>query len=131
MSLDKFRLDGRVAIVTGGSKGLGRAMARALAYAGADVVVTSRHQAEAQAAADEFAVAGRRTLALAADTRDRAAVADMVRRTEQTFGKVDILVNNAGVGAIKPAQAIDDKDFSKVIECGCCGASETAIALAQ
>jgi NAD(P)-dependent dehydrogenase (short-subunit alcohol dehydrogenase family) len=116
MSLDKFGLDGRVAIVTGASKGLGKAMAKALAGAGADVVVTSRNQVEAQAAADELATLGRRTMAIEANTRDRSAVMEMVRRTVAGFGKVDILVNNAGVGAIKPAHEIDDKDFSKVIE---------------
>jgi NAD(P)-dependent dehydrogenase (short-subunit alcohol dehydrogenase family) len=116
VSLDKFRLDGRVAIVTGASKGLGRTMAKALASAGADVVVTSRNQVEAQDAADELAKLGRRTMAIAADTRDRSAVMEMVRRTVAGFGKVDILVNNAGVGAIKPVHELDDKDFSKVME---------------
>jgi NAD(P)-dependent dehydrogenase (short-subunit alcohol dehydrogenase family) len=113
---NRFDLAGRVAIVTGGSKGLGRGMALALAGAGADVVVTSRHQEEGQVVADEIAKLGHRSLALAADTRDRTAVAEMARRTEAAFGKVDILVNNAGVGALKAAQEIDDKDFSRVIE---------------
>src|SRR5947209_15632352 len=103
MSLDKFRLDGQSALVTGGSKGLGQAMARALALAGADVMVTSRHLDEAQASAAGIAAAsGRRAVAVVADTADRAAITEMVRRAEEAFGKVDILVNNAGTGEIKP-----------------------------
>lgn len=115
MALEKFRLDGQGALVTGGSKGLGKSMARALASAGADVVVTSRHEDEARAAADEIAATGRRALGLEADTSNRGAVAEMVRRAEAAFGKVDILVNNAGVGESKPALQVDDDDWDVVL----------------
>ncbi len=115
MSLERFRLDGQCALVTGGSKGLGKAMAKALAAAGADVVLTSRNLKEGQAAAAEIIAAGHRALALEADTSDRAAVADMVERAEEAFGKVDILVNNAGVGPITPALQITEDEWDRVL----------------
>src|SRR5262245_32483757 len=115
MSLDKFRLDGRCAVVTGGSKGLGRNLAKALANAGADLVITSRHLPEAENAAEEIRAGGRRALALKADVADRTAVAEMVRRAENEFGKIDILVNNAGIGIIKPAQDVADADWDPVL----------------
>src|SRR5437867_10460120 len=95
--MDRFQLNGQCAIVTGGSRGLGRSMARALARAGADVILTSRHLADAQEAAAEIESLGGRGLALEADVRDREAVQETVRRAEAAFGKVDILLNNAGI----------------------------------
>jgi NAD(P)-dependent dehydrogenase (short-subunit alcohol dehydrogenase family) len=116
MSLKKFRLDGYCALVTGGSKGLGRAMAKALAAAGAAVVVSSRHLEEAQAAAEEIGATGRRAMAVQADTSNRAAVAEMVRRGEAAFDKIDILVNNAGVGSPVAVQDIQDEHWNSVID---------------
>ncbi len=115
MVLEKFRLDGQAALVTGGSKGLGRAMARALAAAGADVAVTSRHGAEARAVADEVAAFGRRALALEADTSDRAAVRETVDRATAVLGRIDILVNNAGIGITRPAQEVGDDEWDPVL----------------
>jgi gluconate 5-dehydrogenase len=89
-------------------------MALALASAGADIIVTSRHLSEAQAVADEIAATGRRALALEADTADRAAVARMVQRTVETIGPIDILVNNAGIGIIMPALEIDAEEWDRV-----------------
>ena len=115
MGLNRFRLDGLCAVVTGGSKGLGKAMAKALAAAGADVVVTSRHEDEAKKAAEEISAAGRPALGLAADVVDRAAVAGLVQRAEAAFAKVDILVNNAGTGEIKPILDLTDADWEPVL----------------
>jgi len=115
MGVNKFRLDGLCAVVTGGSKGLGKAMAQALAAAGADVVVTSRNADEVKKAAVEISAAGRPALGLAANVADRASVAGLVGRAEAEFGKVDILVNNAGTGAIKPTLAITDADWDAVL----------------
>lgn len=115
MSLDKFRLDGQCAIVTGGSKGLGRAMAKALAVAGASVLITSRNRAEAEEAADEVRALGRAAVGMEADTTDRAAVAAMVRRAEQEFGKVDILLNNAGINIRKPTLEVGDAEWDPVL----------------
>jgi NAD(P)-dependent dehydrogenase (short-subunit alcohol dehydrogenase family) len=114
VSLDKFRLDDRVALVTGGSKGLGRAMAKALAGAGADVVVTSRHLDEGELVAAEIHQLGRRALALKADMRDPQAITEMVRRTEADFGKIDILVNNAGTGRVTPALEVTESEWDKI-----------------
>jgi len=116
MVLDIFRLDGRVAVVTGGSKGLGKAMAEALAGAGANVVIASRHLEEGQQAAGEIAQAtGRRALALQADITRRDQVEEMVSKTLETFERVDILVNNAGINIRAPITALTDEQWNEVI----------------
>src|SRR5437763_17213707 len=98
MSLDLFSLEGKVALITGGSKGLGFEMARALAAAGADVSLSSRHLDEvSEAAARVREETGRRALALEADAGRAADVDSMVERTAAELGKLDILVNNAGI----------------------------------
>ena len=116
MSLEKFKLDGQCALVTGGSKGLGRAMALALASAGADVVITSRHLAEADETAQEILALGRGALAIEADVTDRAAIAETVRQAEAKFGKIDILVNNAGINIRRPTLDVDDAAWDPVID---------------
>ena len=116
MGLDIFSLEGRVAIVTGGSKGLGEAMARALAEAGASLVVASRNLTECQNIANSIAVAtGRGTLALRVDVTVRAEVDRMVEETLSRFGRIDILVNNAGINIRKPLMELSDEDWSQVM----------------
>lgn len=116
MSLERFRLDDRVALVTGGSKGLGEAMVMALAGAGADVVVTSRHLDECETAAERIRSAtGRRALALQVDVADRQQVDDMVARALTEFQKIDILVNNAGINIRRPVVELSDEDWHAVI----------------
>src|SRR3712207_3101516 len=96
--LDRFRLDGRVAVVTGGARGLGRAMAEALASAGASIALTARRLEVAEAAAQELAAAtGARAIGIAADVTRPADVEALVARTLDGFGQLDILVNNAGI----------------------------------
>ncbi len=115
--LDMFKLDGRVALVTGGSKGLGYAMAKALAGAGADLILTSRHQDEAQTALDEICrETGRQGLALERDVTDRAQVEDMARQALERFGKIDILVNNAGINIRKPLLEFTDAEWQQVMD---------------
>jgi NAD(P)-dependent dehydrogenase (short-subunit alcohol dehydrogenase family) len=92
-----FDLTGKVALVTGGSKGLGRAMAQALARAGADVAIASRTQRDLDEAAAEIQAAGRRVLAATADVSEEASIQRLVRRVLDRFGQIDVLVNNAGV----------------------------------
>ena len=116
MSLDLFRLDGRAAIVTGGSKGGGRAGGGARAGAGADVVVTSRHLDEAEDAAAEIRRSGRRALALTADVRDAVAADGMARRAFEEFGRVDILVNNAGINPRGPALELTEAQWHECLE---------------
>lgn len=94
--LDKFRLDGEVAVVTGAGKGIGRAIAIALAEAGADVVLASRTQADLDAVAAEITRLGRRALPLATDATDAAALERLADETIAQMGKLTIWVNNAG-----------------------------------
>jgi NAD(P)-dependent dehydrogenase (short-subunit alcohol dehydrogenase family) len=114
--IDLFRLDGRVALVTGGSKGLGEAMAGALASAGADVVLTSRHYAEAEAAAGRVgAEYGRRAVAIEADVADAAQVAAMVQQALGALGHIDILVNNAGINIRKATLDLSEAEWLEVL----------------
>src|SRR5688572_27601060 len=98
-----FDLTGQAALVTGGSRGLGREMATALALHGADVVLCSRKGAEAESAAGEIAAeTGRRVVGLQADVTRRCDVEDLVEAAVSRLGRLDILVNNAGAGMRKP-----------------------------
>jgi NAD(P)-dependent dehydrogenase (short-subunit alcohol dehydrogenase family) len=92
-----FDLSGRVALVTGGSKGLGCTIAGALAAAGADVAIVSRTRADLDTAADGLRAHGRRVLAVAADVSEEPDVRRMVDETLGHFGRIDVLVNNAGI----------------------------------
>lgn len=94
--LDRFRLDGEVAVVTGAGKGIGRAIAVALAEAGADVALASRTQADLDAVAEEIRALGRRALPLATDATSSAALETLAERTVAELGKLSIWVNNAG-----------------------------------
>ena len=115
--LDRFRLDGRRALVTGGARGLGRVMAEALAEAGADVSVASRTLDACQAAAEEIARAtGRRTAAFAVDLSRSDEITRLVAEVERSFGPVDILVNNAGVNARGPSDELTEEDWDAVID---------------
>jgi NAD(P)-dependent dehydrogenase (short-subunit alcohol dehydrogenase family) len=117
MSLDVFKLDGRVALITGGNRGLGFAMARALAEAGADIVVTSRQLEKAQQSATALAeAAGRRTLGLAVDVTEAQQVETMISSILQAFGRIDILVNNAGINIRKPIEEFDEASWDRVQE---------------
>jgi len=115
MSLEIFKLDGRVALVTGGNKGLGFVMAQALAEAGADVVVTSRKRENAEASASAIAQAtGRRTLGVVVDVTDAKQINIMVQTTLEAFGRIDILVNNAGINIRKPIEEFDEASWDQV-----------------
>jgi NAD(P)-dependent dehydrogenase (short-subunit alcohol dehydrogenase family) len=115
MSLEIFKLDGRVALVTGGNRGLGFVMATALAEAGADVVVTSRHKQNAEASAAAITQAtGRRALGVATDVTDTEQINMLVQTTLETFGHIDILVNNAGVNIRKPIEKFDEASWDLV-----------------
>jgi NAD(P)-dependent dehydrogenase (short-subunit alcohol dehydrogenase family) len=115
MSLDIFKLDGRVALITGGNRGLGFAMAQALAEAGADVVVTSRQQEKAHESAATLArTTGRRALGLAVDVTSAEQVESMVQAVVKEFGHIDILVNNAGINIRKPIEEFDETSWDLV-----------------
>jgi NAD(P)-dependent dehydrogenase (short-subunit alcohol dehydrogenase family) len=117
MSSSLFDLTGRVALVTGGSKGLGKAMARGFAEAGADVIIASRHENELRAALAEILQGtGRQGRYIVADLSRRAEAARLAREAEGAFGKVDILVNNAGTNKPQAIDAITDAAWDEVLE---------------
>jgi NAD(P)-dependent dehydrogenase (short-subunit alcohol dehydrogenase family) len=114
--LDRFRLDGKVALITGGTKGLGRAMADALASAGASVALTGRTSETAEAVATELAgQEGVKTLGLGGDVAKSADVAAMMARVLDTFGRLDILVNNAGINIRRPIEQLEEAEWDQVI----------------
>jgi len=115
--LDLFSLEGKTALVTGGSKGLGRAMALALAQAGADVAICSRTEGEAALAAGELAAeTGRHIIGVQADVTNKNSVLAMGARCESAFGRVDILINNAGVNVRKPTAEVLEDDWDSVVD---------------
>jgi NAD(P)-dependent dehydrogenase (short-subunit alcohol dehydrogenase family) len=115
--LDLFRLDGRVALITGGAGGLGLVFARALAGAGADVALLGRRAEAAQAAADSVAQeTGRRTLALTADVTSAQQVQAAIERVHSQLGRLDILVNSAGINIRKPSVEFALDDWRKVLD---------------
>ncbi|MEN9662735.1 MAG: hypothetical protein RL324_1684 [Verrucomicrobiota bacterium] len=118
--LDSFRLDGRTAIITGASRGLGAAMATALAEAGADVVLVSRtRNAELE---KSIAALGRRVLGVMADVGQPAAAAQIMREARAAFGGADILVNNAGIIRRAPFLEFSAADWSDVMDVNLGGA---------
>jgi NAD(P)-dependent dehydrogenase (short-subunit alcohol dehydrogenase family) len=114
--LDLFRLDGRVAIVTGASSGLGVAFARALAEAGADLVLAARRADRLEDTRRMVAGLDRRAIAVPTDVTDPTACSALVDRAVADFGRVDILVNNAGVGTAVPALKETPEQFRGVVE---------------
>jgi NAD(P)-dependent dehydrogenase (short-subunit alcohol dehydrogenase family) len=115
--LDRFRLDGKVALITGGARGLGRTMAAALAEAGADIAVAGRSKETCQQAADGIgSTTGRKAMAFAADVTKIAEVERLADDVERAFGKVDILVNNAGINIRGPIQQLTEADWDAVID---------------
>jgi 7-alpha-hydroxysteroid dehydrogenase len=113
--LDDFRLDGRVAIVTGAGKGIGAGCAQALAEAGADVVCAARTQADIDAVADQVRVLGRRALAVATDVTVTDQLETLVARTADELGRIDILVNNAGGSLPRPVMATSERSFEMAL----------------
>ncbi|MDB4964068.1 MAG: glucose 1-dehydrogenase [Myxococcales bacterium] len=132
--LSTFRVDGRVAIITGGARGLGLAAARALADVGARVVITSRDRAAADAAAAELtATSTHPALGLALDVRDAAAITAVIDRVTAELGRIDILVNNAGTTRREPLSALTEAQWDDVVDTNlkgtwlCCRAVEPAM----
>jgi NAD(P)-dependent dehydrogenase (short-subunit alcohol dehydrogenase family) len=116
MRLTLFDLTGRVAVVAGGTTGLGRAIALGLAAAGADVVSSSRRSQEVEKAAAEIEALGHRSLRVVSDVLDRPSIQALHDAVLATFGKVDILVNAAGITRTSPALQTSEADWSRIIE---------------
>ncbi len=131
MSDGLFDLSGRVAIVTGTSRGLGQYLARALAKAGADLVLTSRERARLLPFEAEMRGLGRRTISLELDVRNLDSIERMAAVAEKEFGHLDILVNNAGCNVRKPALDISWEDWNLILDTNLRGSFFVAQALAR
>ena len=115
-SMDSFRLDGKVALVTGGSYGIGFAIATALAQAGAKIAFNDRDQQKLEAGLANYAEAGIDARGYIADVTDEAQVAELVANIERDLGGVDILVNNAGIIKRIPMLEMSVEDFRQVVD---------------
>lgn len=125
--LDRFRLDGQTAIVTGGNRGIGYAIAEGLAEVGANVVVANRSAESGEtAAADIAAATGAETAAIPTDVTDESEVEALVSETVDRFGSLDVLVNNAGVALHGPAETKPIEEFEKTIDVNLTGAFRCA-----
>lgn len=131
MSDPLFDLTGQVAIVTGTSRGLGQYFARALARAGADLILTSRHRESLAAFADEIHALGRRTVCLDLDVRDHDSIQQFAQKAGSAFGAIHILVNNAGCNVRKPALDVTWDDWNLVLDTNLRGSFFVAQAIAR
>lgn len=111
MILDRFRLQDKVAVVTGAGRGIGQGCARAFAEAGAHVVCAARTKAQIDKTADEIRALGRRSLAVVCDANDRDQLANVVDQTVKELGRIDLLVNNAGGWPPQPALETAEESF--------------------
>src|SRR3989441_5334356 len=116
MSYTPLELNGKVAVVVGGTSGIGRAIAHGLADAGADVVPTSRRAEQVEVAATEIEKRGRRSLRLPSDVSDRESLQRVLDETVKAFGKVDILVNSAGRTKRAPTLDFSEDDWNDIME---------------
>jgi NAD(P)-dependent dehydrogenase (short-subunit alcohol dehydrogenase family) len=126
-----FDLTGRVAIVTGTSRGLGQQFARALANAGADLILTSRNRNSLVAFEKEITALSRRAVSLELDVRDQASIEEMASAAEAAFGRIDILVNNAGCNVRKPALDVTWDDWNLILDTNLRGSFFVAQAVAR
>ena len=115
MILDRFNLDGKVAIVTGSGRGIGKGIALAFAEAGADVVCTARTGSEIEAVAAEIRALGLKASAVPCDVTDEEQVEHMVNIVKGEFGRIDVLVNNAGAGFYRPVLQMSQRAFESVL----------------
>jgi NAD(P)-dependent dehydrogenase (short-subunit alcohol dehydrogenase family) len=131
MDKNMFDLSGKVAIVTGTSRGLGQYFGRALALAGADLVITSRHAETLSDFKQEIESMGHQALPLALDVRDYNSIQQMVEMAFKHYGKIDILVNNAGCNVRKPSTEVTWDDWNLVLNTNLRGTFFVAQAVAK
>lgn len=116
MGFKKLELEGRTAVVVGGTSGIGRAIAHGLAEAGADLICTSRRSEQVETAAGEVEGLGRRTIRCVSDVSDRASLENLLNEAKAAFGKVDILVNSAGITKRTPTLDLGDEEWNSILE---------------
>ena len=120
MVLERFGLDGKVAVVTGAGRGLGQQMALALAEAGADVVCASRTSTQIEATVEEIKQTGRRAIAVPTDVRDSAKCNALIDATVREFGRIDVMLSNAGIGDARGQRSefwdVTDEDWRDTID---------------
>jgi NAD(P)-dependent dehydrogenase (short-subunit alcohol dehydrogenase family) len=116
MSYSSLELNGKVGVVIGGTSGIGRAIARGMAEAGADVVPTSRRMEQVEATAKEIEERGRRSLRITSDVSDRSSLQRVLDESVKAFGKVDILVNSAGRTKRAPTLDFSEEDWNDILE---------------
>jgi len=117
-----MELAGKTAVVSGGTKGIGRGIAESLVRAGVNVSISARKEDEIERAVDELnALGGGRAVGFVCDVRDYAQVKPFIAGTAEQFGGVDILVNNAGIGIFAPVESMSIEDFRAIIETNLCG----------
>jgi gluconate 5-dehydrogenase len=126
-----FDLSGQIALVTGASRGLGQHFARALAHAGADLILTSRNADDLAAFVAEIESLGRRAYPVALDVRDQSSIRGMIEQVRAAFPQVHILVNNAGCNVRKPALEITWDDWTLVLDTNLRGTFFVAQAIAR
>jgi NAD(P)-dependent dehydrogenase (short-subunit alcohol dehydrogenase family) len=129
--LPSFSVTGKIALVTGAARGIGRACALALAQAGADVALGLRDESSGGELVREIASLGRRALPLAMDVADVAQVRAAVAQVVERFGRIDILVNNAGLGPPNPAESVTEADFDHTVAINLKGTFFTSQAVGQ
>ena len=112
--LDKFSLNGKVAVVTGGNRGIGRAIAGGFAEAGATVVIAARNEKKSAEAAKEIEASGGRAIAVTSDVSDRAQIERMIDTVTSDVGPIDVLVNNAGIGFHADALTLEDSEWNRL-----------------
>ena len=115
MELSQFSLEGKVALVSGGSRGIGKATALGFAKAGADVVVTSRQLPDLEVVTDEIRILGSKSLAIATHIGRMDQIQPLVDRVVTEFGRIDILVNNAGTNFFMPAIDMTEEGWDEAV----------------
>lgn len=114
VQIPNFDLKGKVAIVTGGTKGIGYAIAMVFANAGANVVISSRHQDECDKVANEIKSLGGTAVGIRCDVSDLEQITNLMAKTVEHFGQIDILVNNAGMAITKPILDTSEEEYDRV-----------------
>lgn len=126
MTYSLLKLDGKVAVVVGGTSGIGLAIAKGMAEAGADVVPTSRRMDMVEAATAEIEQRGRRSIRVSSDVSDRSSLENVLEETVRAFGKVDILVNSAGRTKRAPTLDFTEEDWNAIIDTNLTGTLRAA-----